>query len=89
MTVIWYLFTRLIMAVAGLMAVDAIANTITATEPTSIAAAFVLILIAEIVVAANVEQAERLTAADVVERHQKAEFRHHLKRLEDSNNGRD
>ncbi len=80
-----YIATRALMALAALMCADAIANTSTAAEPTSILAAFFLIALVELIVAANVQDAQQLTAADVVEARQDAELRHHLNRLEDKN----
>lgn len=86
MNLLWYLFTRTIMAVAALMCIDTITGTVYAAEPSSLAAAFVLIVITELLVAANVQDAQQqqqLTAADVIEAQQQTELRHHLNRLED------
>lgn len=73
MNALWYLVTRAIMALAALMCVDVIADTTLAAEPTSILAMTGLLVIAEVLIAANVEE-QQLTAADVVEAQQRAQI---------------
>lgn len=88
MNLLWYLFTRAFMALGALMCVDVIADTTRAAEPTSILAMMGLLVIVEVLIHVNAEEASGLTANDIIEARQKAQIRHLTQDLEDSHDGR-
>lgn len=83
MQILWYLATRIVMALAALMCVDAIADTTAAAEPTSILAMTGLLVLVEVLLHVNVAE-QQLTPKDIIEARQDAEIQHLLTRLEDS-----
>jgi len=85
---LWYLTTRAMMALAATMCVDVIANTSHAAEPTSILAMMGLLVLFEVLVHVNAEEASRLTANDIIEARQKAQLRALTQDLEDTTHGR-